>query len=62
MQDIVPATDPVPVTGQLLEQISRQYGLQITPEQAVVLAAYLQRCNSGISVSTSLATTSRNCL
>lgn len=43
VQDTVPASDPAPVTGQLLEQYSRQHGLQITPEQAVVLAAYLQR-------------------
>lgn len=43
LQDPGPASDPVPVTGALIEQLSRQYGLQITAEQSVVLAAYLQR-------------------
>ena len=34
---------PVAVTGALLEQLAQQYGLQVTSQQAVILAAYLQR-------------------
>jgi 16S rRNA (guanine527-N7)-methyltransferase len=33
----------VAVTGALLEQLAQQYGLQVTSQQAVILAAYLQR-------------------